>query len=577
MGWIDRLSAAWDALSRAPGPASGTVGGATGGPATADAWRFRRGPTRLQLVESYRQAVYACVEINAAVISAVPLRLYATTARGQARPRSYCGPRPADRLARAHLGSLPYAARAMAAADEVDEVTAHPLLDLLDDPNPEFDRPSLLHFISICLDVVGTAYLLPEGGGPALPPAELWPLPPADVHAERSGTSAIPAAYTYAGRRIPIEELIRFRLAGLRDPYGDGYPPAQAAFAYSNLEEVWVTTRDQLLRRGPKPSALVGPADAKMPWGPDETRRLQAELDRQHAGPAGGGIVVAGTGYTYTPTSHKPTDLGDAIGPEALQAIANVFGVPISFLTAATNLANLQAAELQHGRRAIGPRCTRIAAVLTRWARRFDPRLFFAFDDCCPEDEQRRSQIHERYLKAKVLAVNEVRGELGWEPVAWGDEPWMPAGERQPSEERPEPPPPPGAGPKPSGPPEVDDDDPDDDDDEEAVAAKAMLAEATAVLRDIKGRLSADEPDDDDPRDYDGDGCCGDRGRGRDAGDPPGGGEGEGEEEDAAHGRGEHLRPADGQGDREDAQAVVPDPGEGDPGGPADGTDGPAA
>jgi phage portal protein BeeE len=535
MGLFDRITAAWDALTtRAPGPASHA--GPTGGPATMDAWRLRRGPTPSQLVESYRQAVYACAELNAATVSAVPLRLYAATGRGQAAVRSYCGPRPIDRLARAHLRSLPYAARALAAAEAVDEVTDHPLLDLIDAPNPEFDRPGLLHFASTCLDVVGTAYLLPEGPA-GLPPAELWPLPPAEVHPQHDGRSAVPVAYSYNGRRIEAADLIRIRLAGLKDPYGPGYPPAQAAFAYAGLEEVWVTTRDQLLRRGPKPSAIVGPSDPKLPFGEAESRRLAVELNRQHAGPAGGGIVVSGTGYTYTPISHRPTDLGEHIGGEALQMIANCFGIPIAFLTGETNLANLQAAELQHGRRAVSPRCTRIAAVLTRWARRFDARLFFAFDDASPDDETRRSEIHERYVRSKVLTANDVRGEIGWEPVAWGDEPWVPSTERQPSEERPAPPaigppPPPPKAPKPKPKPKP-------AGDEEATAAKALMAEASDVLRSIRDRLDAEahEPDDHDdaagdpgPDDYDDDGDDR-RGDGDAPADPPAAPEAEAEED----------------------------------------------
>ncbi len=524
-------------LERAPGPASHA--GATGGPLTADAWRFRRAPTPHQLVESYRQAIYACVEINAATVSSVPLRLYATTTRGQAKPRSFAAPRPVGPESRRHLGTLPYLARTLAAADDVDEVGAHPLLDLIDDPNEEFDRPSLLHFVCACLDVVGTAYLRPTGA-PGLPPGELWPLPPADVHPVRSGLSAIPDAFTYAGETIPRAELIRIRLASLKDPYGSGYAPAQAAFAYGNLEEVWVATRDQLLRRGPKPSAIVGPVDPKFPFGEGEAKRLQTDLNRNHAGPAGGGIVVSSTGYTYNPITHKPTDLGETIGPDALQAIANCFGIPVAFLVNSTNLANLQASEIQHGRRAVNPRCTRIAAVLTRWARSFDPRLFFAFDSATPEDEDRRSLVDERYVRAKVYSVNDVRLKLGYAPVSWGDEPWVPSSERQPSEDRPEP-----------TPPAKDDD----------ATAKALMAEASTVLRSIKVRLNADESDD-GPDDYGGlgDHCCGDRGPGPDPGDagPP-------EEAEAQTGE-EHLRPPPGGGDRADAEAVVQAPGEGDPG-----------
>lgn len=582
-------------------PAAGAASGVlVGGPLTSDAWLHRRGPSPLRLIEGFRQAIYACGEINAAVLSAVPLRLYAAAGKGRARARAFAGPRPVGRVQRSYLAGLPYVARSLAAAEAVDEVTEHPWLDALADPNSEFDQASLLHWVVNCLDVVGTCYVRPDYA-PGYPPDALWPLPPHEVIPERDGTSAIPRAYYHLGQRIAAEDLIRFRLPSLRDPYGAGYPPAQAAFAYAGVEEAWASTREYLLRNGPRPAVMVGPADAAQPFSPEQARRLKADVRGSLAGPMGGGVVVSEGAYDFKQIIHKLSDYSGDIGKEALQFIANCFGVPVAFLTSETNLANLQAAQVQHGRRAIGPRSQRIAAVLTKWVRRLDDRLFFAFDDCTPEDEEQRARVLDLYVKAGVITVDEYRSQIGWDPVPWGKEPWISNTLRQPSEERPAAPGPRGSaqasgegegegegdGPEPAPPAEPEGDG--DDDAGEAAATKALLADAAAVMRAAMAAIerAAPEPDDDGTDDADHDepepDAQADDPAPDDAGGPDDGGDGgepggPGADDpavDPARGA-EHLRPADGVGGEEDPEAVVPNPGEGDPGDAADDR-GPAA
>jgi phage portal protein BeeE len=553
---LDRIGNAWAALAGRAGARSDAFG-STGGPVFGDAWQLRRAHTPARLVESFRQVVYACATLNASGVARVPLRLYATTGGGQLRPRAFAGPvlvRRRDRLDR--LASLPYLARQMAAADSVDEITDHPLLDALDRPNPHFDRPGLLAYLVLCLDVVGTAYVRPEGAA-GLPPERLWPLQ-AHLVKPVSGPSAAPASYTYLGETIPADDLVRFRHVSLREPYGGGYAPAAAAAGYAGLEDKWVSIQEQILGRGPAPQAMVGPSDPKMPFGKETRTRLEADMRRKHSGAAAGDVLIVDEAYTYTPLTYRPTDLsGLEIGKYNLERTANCFGTPLPFLTGDTNLANLQAAELQHGRHAVEPRCVLLAGVLTLWARQFDPRLFFAFDPAVQEDEEREAKVRDTKLKNGSLTINEARLEDGYEPVGWGDEPWLASTLRQPSEERPEPkvPVPPGA-PADAKPEPKDEPDPEPADDQ-ADAEKALLADVASILRTIQGRLTRDEAND----------AAGPGVRDPGRGDP---------HPQAAEGRApEHLRAAGWRADQADPAAVVQASAEGDPGDDPDDRGGP--
>ena len=109
--------------------------------------------------------------------------------------------------------------------------------------------------------------------------------------------------------------------------------------------------------------------------------------------------------------------------------VCNAFGVPLSFLTAETNLANLQAAEAQHACHAILPRLRRRDEKLNeQLVPLFDPsgRLFLASQDPVPIDANATVAQQQIDLKFGIVTINEVRGERGLPPVPWGDVPWLP-------------------------------------------------------------------------------------------------------------------------------------------------------
>ncbi len=507
---------------RAAPATSGQATGFTGGPWTSDAWGTRAAPSPTRLVEAYKSIVFACVGFNMNGVARTPLRLYAASGGPMGpTPRSACGPVRVNGRRLQFLRSIShdYVARSIAGASQVDEVTKYPLLDTLDDPNPEFDRYGLIAYWVACMDVVGTSYtnLVP---GPFGPPGELWPLQPQYVYPVRKPGLALIDSYRYFNETWPAEQVLKIQHTGLRDPYGTGYAPTQAAFSYAGLEDRWINVAEQVLGTGQRPSLIWTAADPANPPGDDERKRYEAELNRKLAGPGEGKSIVTNGAFTPHEMNFSPADLGGKeIGMYAVERTANCFGTPMPFLTGETNLANLQAAEAYHAKHAVLPRCHRIASGLTRLVKRYDSRLFFAFDNPVNEDELTRARVLDLAVN-KYLEPNEVRLELGYEPKPWGDEPWISSTLRQPSEERPQPP----AAAPPAKPqqtdPEASDDGQDDDRGDDARRG-ALLDQLGETLRALEGRVAGEgEGEGEGGRDA---GAGADHAGGADGGDWPGG------------------------------------------------------
>jgi Phage portal protein len=449
-----RIKDAWRALTRTGGPAGYGMGTAwSGGPLYADAFGAKLGPAPWQLIEAYKQIAFACTEFNALGVSALPLRLYAASGAGKSKPRPPSGPRSVKRSEIERLVKLPYVRRdfSVKEVEDVHEITEHPLLDALDHPamDPEtgleyFDRTTLIATLCRYLDIVGIAYLKPEneaGVGFAnlvtakVVPPLLWPLQSQYVWPVRRPDSALIAHFKYFTKEYLPEDLLFIRLrASLRDPYGAGYAAAQAAWQYAGLEDKGISMWDQLLGTGARPNLIASPEDPNAPPGDDERRRFQAEMNTYHAAGRAGRFLATNGGWKFTPIQYPGFDTGEMeVNVYNLERMANCFGCPISFLTRETNLANFQAGRTFHAQFGIEPRAQCLASSFTSVARKYDQRLFFAFDGAIGEDREQTAKIIDMKVKAGLVTGNEANSEEPWDPKPWLDEPWIPNSLVQPS------------------------------------------------------------------------------------------------------------------------------------------------
>ncbi|MBU6428251.1 MAG: phage portal protein, partial [Cyanobacteria bacterium REEB65] len=420
-GYLADLERGVDRSAVASGaPAGSNLGYAwTGGPSYVDAFGARRAPTPPQLVEAYKSLIYFCVEVIAKRVQRNPLRLYVASGGRLARPRSLCSPRPLTRTLDRHVRSRDWLPRNLASAERIEEVTEHPFLTLLDHPDPfgYFNRRSLIGTLCRYLDVTGTGYVKPFGLGDSFP-EELWPLQSQYVLGFNKGSTALIEKYQYFTETYKFEELVRVRWESLRNPYGAGYGPTQAAIQYARLEDSFVSIQEQVLDAGPRPGMIVSPDNPQLPLGSDEAKRLEQDLNRKFSRGAAARVWVQQTPLKAQVMTYPPGDLaGLQISDYDMERTCNCFGVPPTMTGKDTNLANMEASEKRLGEDAIEPRCDLIASELTSFVRRYDERLFVAFDPVLKENEERTAKVFDMGIRNGSFSPDEYRQEAGWEPA----------------------------------------------------------------------------------------------------------------------------------------------------------------
>lgn len=406
-----------------------------GGPLFTDAFAARRAPSPWELVEKYKSIVFAMVARKRDAVAKTPLRLFVDGSRRVlgGKPRSCCDPIKVSRstaISHARAGKV-----SPQAVDEVYEVRNHPFLDTLDKPDPYnyFSRKKLLGLMTAYQDVVGSGILVPEGGqwgdwrNPAKkgPPTYLWTIYPQHVTPRREAGSPLIDRWQYFNASIPFDASIWFRHSiSLRDAYGSTYSPLYAGDVYADQEDRFMAIFDQVLGLGPRPSVVASAKDPNAPPGESERKRLQQDFSRTQAAGNAGGLWVNTGAWEFTPMTYSPADLaGKEVSEYDRNNLACIFGLPPTYFTTETNLANLEAADAYFARFGVEPMCASIADTLTQIVQSWDRRLYFQFDPVLAEDELKKAQVDKIYVDMGAITVNEVMEEKKYPPKPWGNEP----------------------------------------------------------------------------------------------------------------------------------------------------------
>lgn len=433
--FAERLKLAADTFigtnSRAQGPPGGVSFGTSwlGGPLTTDAWGAKRAPSPFELIELFKSISYSCANRNADAVSAVPLRLYANSSRDGKKPSDRCNPQPVTRSQLHYLRKHGYVQSSTVKVDDIHEIRDYPFLNTLNhpDPNGDFNLTKLIQYSVLCMDILGRAYFYPEGPK-GMPYRWFWPLFSQYVQPIRETNTPLVKRYQYFNEVLDRRDVFCLtHKMSLRDPYGASFPPLYAAVEYAKLEDKFVSIQEQLMAMGPRPNIIASPKDPNMPVGEPERLKFEQDLNVKHARSAQGRVIVTTGAWDLSPISYSPTDLaGLKIAEYDLERICGAFDVPIEFFTKETNLANQQAAEGKHAKHGVRPRCVTIANGFTLIVQQWDPRLFFAFDNAFPEDEERTAKIHDMKVKNGSMTWNQANADSGLPPHPDGDEPWIP-------------------------------------------------------------------------------------------------------------------------------------------------------
>jgi HK97 family phage portal protein len=394
-----------------------------------DAYKRTRAPTPNELMAELKNTAWACASINAAVCASNPPQLYVATQEGQSPPRCLTrdlAPRQEKRLRDDRR--LPVKWRK---AMRLQQVTDHALLDLLQRCNAAHNSFDMWELTTLYQEVHGSAYWYLDMGPFGIPQA-LWILPSQNVTPKRAPGSPRPVDYYVyrtgaSEQRFPPDRIIHFRYPDPRDPYTGGLAPLRACYEQVALMSDYAAMKKAIYENRGLPSAIVSPDEV---LGEEERDRLETQWNAKFRRGGTGRVLVGESKLHVSVLQGSMGDLAQlAEIRSTVEDICNAFHVPIAYMTTNTNLANLQAAQIQHLANCIHPRLERRDEKLNeQLVPLYDPsgRLFLASEDPTPMDPESTWQQMQIDLRYGVRTITEMREQEGLAAVPWGDEPWLP-------------------------------------------------------------------------------------------------------------------------------------------------------
>lgn len=319
--------------------------------------------------------------------------------------------------------------------DRARRYDVHPVLALIQNPNPAQGRAELMEALFVHVLLSGSGYVEAVSGEGGMPQ---------ELHVLRSdrmsvvpGPSGWPMAYEYAvgGRKHrfdataqpgPICHVKAFH------PQDDhyGFSPMQAAAMALDVHNSASRWSKALLDNAARPSGAIvyKGADGHGNLSPDQYDRVLSEMESHHQGArnAGRPMLLEG-GLDWKPMGFSPSDMEFQKTKEsAAREIALAFGVPPMLLgiQGDATYANYQEAHRAFYRLTVLPLATRVSAALSDWlslysgdAVELKPDL-----DQVPALSAERDAQWARVAAAEFLSDAEKRTLLGL-PVAAQEEP----------------------------------------------------------------------------------------------------------------------------------------------------------
>lgn len=323
--------------------------------------------------------------------------------------------------------------------DGANELTAHPLLDVLARPNPRQNGPALLEAIAAHLMLSGNAYVEAVSVGGEGAPRELYALRPDRVKVV-PGPNGWPAAfdYTVGGNTVrfaqdvaqdgAVPPILHLTLLNPLDDYY-GISPLEAAATAVDTHNSATAWNKALLDNAARPSGalLYAGADGAV-LNDTQFARLKKELSDEYQGATNAGrpmLLEGGLDWKAMSLTPKDMDFMEAKNAAARE-IALAFGVPPMLLAIPgdNTYSNYTEANRVFWRGSVLPLANRIAAALAQWlAPGFGAgALTLAVDtDRIEALSADRAALWERVTKAPFLTVNEKRAATGYGAVEGGD------------------------------------------------------------------------------------------------------------------------------------------------------------
>lgn len=327
------------------------------------------------------------------------------------------------------------------------EIESHPLLDLIDKPNPMQGQASFFESVIAYYLISGNSYLEAVGPSESAPPLELWSLRPDKIKIV-PGPNGLPQGYEFKSQSktifYPVDQLSgNSQILHLKTfhPTNNWYGLSSIESAIYSIDQhnesgKWNTS---LLQNMATPSGVITiKENGANPLGlaPEtqfENFKSQMRQKLEGANNAGRTLLLEG-GMDWKQMGLSPKEMDWIEGRKmAARDIALAFGVPpiILNIPGDSTFANYKEARVSLYEDTILPLMDNLQDELNKWlVPRFGENLELKYDiDSISALDAKRSEKFTLVSGAGFLTINEKRLAVGYAPVDDGDVILLPSGQ----------------------------------------------------------------------------------------------------------------------------------------------------
>jgi len=312
------------------------------------------------------------------------------------------------------------------------EIEDHPLLTLIEKPNPLQGRASFVEAVVAYYRLTGNSYIESNQPSPNKPPLELWPARP-DKMKVIPGSAGYPAFYQYGSgaqsRKWPVDQV------SLRSPimHWKSFHPLDSWYGASPIEAAMLAIDQNnagqrwnlaMLQNSATPSGVLQmkttDANPRGELTDEQYKRLKGEFESSHQGArnAGRPLIIEG-GLNWQSISLSPRDMDFIKGKEVTAIdIATVFGVPPELLgLGQKTFNNYKEARLALYEETVLPIMDSLRDELNKWLLpTFGENLWLDYDkDDIEALTEKREQKFATIKDVTFLTQNEKRQAVGYD------------------------------------------------------------------------------------------------------------------------------------------------------------------
>ena len=334
-------------------------------------------------------------------------------------------------------GAVPWYVRRKDMTGRVKGDTTHPVLDLLNRPNPSQGGGEFLQSVFAFYALTGNTYIEANGKNGKLP-AELWSIRPDKVNVI-PGTFGMPQSFRYKDGSFekvfdvnPItgESLLLQVKTFNPTNYWYGMSPLESALMQVDQNNMSAKWNLSLLQNSATPSGILKVTASPMnPTGTlkdDQITRLRQMIDQKFSGSKNAGRpMVLEHGLEWQSISWSPKDMEFLESKNTTaRDIALAFGVPPLLLNinGDNTFKNYAEARVAFYEDTIIPMLRLFRDSFNKYFANALGGLELDFDiDQIDAMAPKRAEKFNSYKDANFLTVNEKRQAIGYEPIENGD------------------------------------------------------------------------------------------------------------------------------------------------------------